>query len=203
MKRIRTFIVYLCFFIFGSGAAVINFIVFPVCKILFKGQRLIDFYDNTIHKSWKFFTWILIVTGLIRLHIKDIERIKNIKNKVIVSTHPSLVDVVILIGLIPKTTCFVKKKLLENPLLKNILNSIFITSDIEIEEFKIETKKMLDEGYNIIIFPTGTRYKYDGHLKLKKGAALIAANAKKNIVPIKITNDYDFLFSNKPVSDVG
>ena len=35
-------------------------------------------------------------------------------------------------------------------------------------------------------------------LKIKKGASLIALNANKNIVPIRIFDDTDFLFINQP-----
>ena len=57
---------------------------------------------------------------------------------------------------------------------------------------------MLDRGFNVIIFPSGIRHRKNEYPKIKKGASLIALNANKNIVPIRIFDDTDFLFINQP-----
>ena len=63
---------------------------------------------------------------------------------------------------------------------------------------KSESKKMLDRGFNVIIFPSGIRHRRDEFPKIRKGASLVALNAGKNIVPIKMFSDRDFLFINQP-----
>ena len=73
----------------------------------------------------------MMILGLFKLDIKNLSKIKN---KVIVATHPSFIDIVILIAFIPRSTCFVKKELAHNPILKNLVNSIFITNEVELEE---------------------------------------------------------------------
>ena len=112
----------------------------------------------------------------------DVKKLEKIENKVIVSTHPSFIDIVILIALIPRSTCFVKKELAHNPILKNLVTSIFITNEVELDELKSESKKMLDRGFNVIIFPSGIRHRRDEFPKIRKGASLVALNAGKNIV---------------------
>ena len=57
---------------------------------------------------------------------------------------------------------------------------------------------MLDMGFNVIIFPSGIRHRKNEYPKIKKGASLVALNAEKNIVPIRIFSDSDFLFINQP-----
>ena len=85
----------------------------------------------------------------------------NLSGKIIVASHPTFIDIVILIGLIPNSTCLAKKDTLKNPLFRNIVKSIYIINDIDLDDFKTETDKFLKEGFNIIIFPTGTRTKPD------------------------------------------
>ena len=143
----------------------------------------------------------MMLLGLFKLDIKNLEDLKKIKNKVIVATHPSFIDIVILIGLIPRSTCFVKKELGQKLILKNIINSIFITNDVELEELKVQSKKMLDMGFNVIIFPSGIRHRKNEFPKIKKGASLVALNANKNVVPIRFFADGEFLFINKPFYD--
>lgn len=189
MKYIRSFVAIVCFGIFGIGAAILNFLLFPFIK----NNKILC--SDIIHALWKFFVHFLMFLRLFKL---DIKRLEKIENKVIVSTHPSFIDIVILIALIPRSTCFVKKELAHNPILKNLVTSIFITNEVELEELKSESKKMLDAGFNVIIFPSGVRHRRNEFPKIKKGASLIALNADKNIVPIRFFADRDFLFIGQP-----
>ena len=189
MKYIRSILAVFCFFIFGIGAVILNFLLFPFIK---NNKELCS---DIIHYTWKFFVNLMMWLKLFRL---DIKKLGKIKNKVIVSTHPSFIDIVILIALIPRSTCFVKKELAHNPILKNLVTSIFITNEVELEELKSESKKMLDRGFNVIIFLSGIRHRRDEFPKIRKGASLVALNAGKNIVPVRMFSDRDFLFINQP-----
>lgn len=189
MKYIRSILAVFCFFIFGIGAVILNFLLFPFIK---NNKELCS---DIIHYTWKFFVNLMMWLKLFRL---DIKKLGKIKNKVIVSTHPSFIDIVILIALIPRSTCFVKKELAYNPILKNLVTSIFITNEVELDELKAESKKMLDRGFNVIIFPSGIRHRRDEFPKIRKGASLVALNAGKNVVPIRMFSDRDFLFINQP-----
>ena len=189
MKYIRSILAVFCFFIFGIGAVILNFLLFPFIK---NNKELCS---DIIHYTWKFFVNLMMWLKLFRM---DIKKLGKIKNKVIVSTHPSFIDIVILIALIPRSTCFVKKELAHNPILKNLVTSIFITNEVELEELKSESKKMLDRGFNVIIFPSGIRHRRDEFPKIRKGASLVALNAGKNIVPVRMFSDRDFLFINQP-----
>ena len=194
MKYFRSFLAVICFGIFGLGSILVNFLLFPFI------QNNKELCSDIIRYLWKFFTNLLIFLRLIKL---DIKRLDKIENKVIVATHPSFIDIVILMSLIPKSTCFVKKELTSNPILKNIISSIFVPNDMEIEDLEEKSKRILDKGFNLIIFPTGIRHRKNEYPKIKKGAALAALTAEKNIVPIKIHTDDDFLFINQPFYAVG
>lgn len=189
MKYIRSFLTIICFTIFGIGAMILNFLLFPFIK---NNKKLCS---DIIHFLWKTFVYFMIFIGLIKLDIKKLEKIEN---KIIVATHPSFIDIVILIALIPRSTCFVKKELAYNPILKNLVTSIFITNEVELDELKTESKKMLDCGFNVIIFPSGIRHRRNEFPKIRKGASLVALNARKNIVPIRFFSNADFLFINQP-----
>lgn len=189
MKYIRSIFAVFCFFIFGIGAVILNFLLFPFIK---NNKELCS---DIIHNTWRFFVNLMMFLKLFRL---DVKKLKKIENKVIVSTHPSFIDIVILIALIPRSTCFVKKELAYNPILKNLVTSIFITNEVELDELKSESKKMLDRGFNVIIFPSGIRHRRDEFPKIRKGASLVALNSGKNIVPVKMFSDRDFLFINQP-----
>ena len=203
IKIIRSFLVLLSFFIFGIGAVILNFTLFPLAKFFIKDKNLLYFYSDVIHSTWAWFVKLIISFGIMNLNIEDLAKIKQIKNKVIVSTHPSFIDIVILIGLIPRTTCIVKSALAQNLILSNLVSSIFILEDETLDNMKNHTKKMLDNGFNVVIFPSGIRHRKNEYPKIHKGAATIAMNAKANIVALKLYTDFDFLFINQPIYEAG
>lgn len=204
MKVIRSLLMIISFSIFGIGSLVIGFFLFPCVKIFIKkdSERL-NIYSNIVHCVWQFFVKFLQITGIIKLEIEDINRLKNIKNSIVVSTHPSYIDVVILISLIPKTTCFVAPRLTENKFFKRIVESIFLISGKPLDELQKDAEKMIDEGFNILIFPSGIRHKKNEYPKIRKGASLIALNSKRNIYPVVMYTDFDFLQIGQPFYDAG
>lgn len=203
MKFVRAILVILGFICFGIGAFIIGAVLFPIVKLVSNKDNQKKRYAKIIHNAWKFFIKHLEFIGIIKLNIKDKEKLFSIRNKVIVATHPSFIDVVILGGLIPNSICFAKKELLNNFFMKNIVESICIPNGLELDDMQKVTKNFLDKGYNIIIFPAGGRHKKEEQPKIRKGAALVAINANKNIVPIQMYTDYDFLQIGQPIYDAG
>lgn len=203
IKIFRSILVLFSFAIFGLGALFLNYLVFPLVKNVIKGENLLYFYSDTIHQTWKWFVKTLIALKIIKIDVKNIEKIKSIQQKIIVATHPSFIDILILIAIIPRTTCIVKYSLSKNPILFNLVNSIFIMEDESLDKLKNHSKKMIEKGFNVVIFPMGIRHRRNEFPKIKKGAATIAINAECNIVTLKYYTDYDFLFINQPIYKAG
>lgn len=201
MRIIRGFIVLIQMIIFALGALCIGLFIIPISAIFFKDVSHRKFCANVVHKSWKIFTIVMQKFGSIK--VETIGEYENIKGKVIVANHPSLIDIVLLIGLIPNSLCLAKKELLKNPVMYKIVKCLYIINDIDLDEFKEETKNALNNGFNIIIFPTGTRTLPNEEIKLHKGAAQIAINAKTDIITISIDTDYSLLRKNHFPLDCG
>ena len=203
IKLIRSLLVCLFFIIFGLGALVIRYFVFPVQNIFIKST---DFnklkYSETLQKSWYFMILLLKISKIIKINA-DVEKLKNIKNKIIVSTHPSFLDIVILISIIPHSTCFVAQKLTKNPFFRGIVKLLFIPEGQNSEKWTADACEILDNEMNIIIFPMGGRHKQNETPKIRRGASLLALKSKKNIIALKIDSNSDFLRSHKPFYEAG
>ncbi|MBQ3641071.1 1-acyl-sn-glycerol-3-phosphate acyltransferase [bacterium] len=180
--------------LFAFGALFINFFIFPFQKNNFQKYKMLN-------KSWKFYINLISWLKIIKVNVEEIDKIQNIKNSIIVSTHPSLLDVVVIMSLIPNTTCFVAEKLARNPFYKGIVNRLFI---IEGEEnWTDKAVKKLNEGINVLIFPMGSRHKKNEHPRIHRGAASLAYMSKTDIEIINIEISNDFLQKNTPVYDTG
>ena len=200
IRFIRGFLVILLFIIFGIGSLILSFILIPVGGIFIKGREKREYFSHFIHKLWAWYTDVLISVGLIKIEKNNVEQMKG---KIIVATHPSFIDIVILIGIYDNSLCLVKKEILNNFFMKNIVKNVYIPNNVELDEFKDICKAALDDGYNIVIFPTGTRTVEGEDLKIHKGAAALQIAAGADIIPVKIECDYPFLQKGKPVYDAG
>ena len=200
IRFIRGLIVIMLFAFFGAGSLILSFILIPVGGIFIKGRKKREYFSHFIHKLWAWYTGVLISVGLIKIEKNNVEQMKG---KIIVATHPSFIDIVILIGIYDNSLCLAKKEILNNFFMKNIVKNVYIPNNVELDEFKDICKAALDDGYNIVIFPTGTRTVEGEDLKIHKGAAALQIAAGADIIPIKIECDYPFLQKNRPVYDAG
>lgn len=197
IKRIiRSILSVSLFIFFGFSTIFVRYFIMSFNKDEMKNYEILQ-------KSFKFFIWLLIKLKILKLDTNDLEKIKNIKNSIIVSTHPSFIDIVIYISIIPYTTCFAAERLANNPILKGMVKLLFILEGQPLDIWIDDACKMLDKGLNVIIFPMGIRHRKNETPKIRRGASLLAQKSGKNIVMLDLHTSYDFLFINQPFYEVG
>ncbi len=200
MKFVRMLFVIIDMSIFAAGALFIGVVIFPLLSLFIKGKKRREYFSAIIYYSWKLFIRIMEITGEIRVNING--DLSAIKGKIVAASHPSLIDIILLIGNMPKSLCIAKKEILKNPFMRNIVKSLYIVND-DPEVFQKNAKEALQDGYNIVIFPTGTRTLPDENLKIHKGAAQLAITSGVNIIPVTIETDYPFLIKHHSPFDTG
>lgn len=201
VRFFRAIAVLICVIIFGAGSCLLSFVLFPLGILFVPAGRRRKYFTAVVHYSWKLFTVIIQKAGCVRVTFTgDFE---NIKGKIIVASHPSFIDIVLLIGKIPNSVCIAKQGLLKNPIMRNIVKNAYIVNGGDTEQFIKDAKSFLDDGFNVVIFPTGTRTKKGEDIKIHKGAAQLAIASNIDIIPVKIDCDYDFLQKNKSMLDAG
>ncbi len=212
IRFIRGFGVVLLFTIFGICSFFLGFVVLPMWQIFMKfeksenslssndskDKKKREKFSRLIHKLWHFYTNLFVKLGLIKIDLNNVEQVRG---KIIVSTHPTFIDIMILIGIYDNSLCLAKKELLNNIFLKNIIKNVYIPNNVELEEFKKISTEVLNDGYNIIIFPTGTRTVEGEDLKIHKGAAALQIESGADIIPIILKCDYPFLQKGQPIYD--
>ena len=201
MRIYRGLLVLLEMILFALGALYIGCVLFPLLSLKYKGKERRKKFARIIKISWKFFISVMENSKEIKVHIDG--KLSDIKGKVVVASHPSFIDIILLIGNMPASLCLAKKDLLKNPVMRNIVKSLYIINDVEPEEFKKSAVEALNDGYNIIIFPTGTRTLPGEDVKIHKGAAQIAIAAGVDIIPVRIETDFPFLIKNHFPLDAG
>ena len=204
MKRfVRSCLSGFCFSIFGIGGLVAGTLIapFPLLFCNKKNQRRI--LSGTVHYLWKFFVGLMCILKLISVKTRNKRELEKLRGNIVVSNHPSLIDVVILVSIIPRSICVVKGSLFQNFFVKFLIRHIYLSNSMQPDEFMNQATDCLNNGYNIIIFPEGTRTIKNKPIHLHRGFAYLHLYSKHDIQPIHIKNTPHILGKHCKWYDVG
>jgi 1-acyl-sn-glycerol-3-phosphate acyltransferase len=167
----------LCFLIFGLGGLVLGLIVFPILRLLpGTGAEHRSRALRTIQGSMRAFINVMRAVGVLTYEFTGLERLGR-PGQVIVANHPSLIDVVFLIGFTSGSSCVVKQALWRNPFTRGPVIAVGYVSNSPTDLMIENACRALEHGQSVIIFPEGTRTKPGQPLQFHRGAATIAIRA--------------------------
>lgn len=182
----RVFAKWLSFFFFGLCSVFGGILILPAMRLFLhpkerfqkQGRRFVSSY-------FRFFISFMHFLGIVNFEPDNRKNYCNLTSKVIVANHPSLLDVVMIISLIPNADCIVNNYLKRN-ILTSVVRHLFIINSDDLNSTISACTESLKLGNCLIIFPEGTRTPRSGKIIFKKGAARIALNFGCNIVPVHI-----------------
>ena len=174
--------------VFGIGAVLLGLIVFPLLRlVVHPKERFKKTARHFVSLTFRFFWGMLAFLHLAKISIDKEEKKKlcKLKSTIIVANHPSILDVVAIISLVPNTDCIVNGSLSKG-IFALVIKELYIVNSLGWEEMCALSKDSLNAGANLIIFPEGTRTPRHGKNLYKRGASRIALNCQKPILPIYI-----------------
>ncbi|MBQ0039739.1 MAG: 1-acyl-sn-glycerol-3-phosphate acyltransferase [Treponema sp.] len=185
----------------GTGAIILAIIVFPLLKIfVHPKEKFRNKAQRFVSAGFRFFMKLLDVSGIVKILIdkETKEKLFNLHSKIVVANHPSILDTVIMITLIPNATVIASQKYEHGPL-GGVIRACYIINSLDFDELCDRCRETLSYGSNVIIFPEGTRTPRHGHNQYKKGAARIARATKSDILPFFLGGSDKFgLGKNNP-----
>lgn len=177
-----------CFALFGLGGLALALTVLPLARFSSRDPNEKNRRARAVtHLVFRFFIWQMRFVGVISVDVRHAERLKQSAGKLVVANHPSLIDVVLLISLLPKANCIVKPDLWKNPFLKGVVSATgYVSSNRSSSDLLNDCGSTLQNGYSLIVFPEGTRTLDDRALTFQRGAANIAVRCGVDVVPVTI-----------------
>jgi 1-acyl-sn-glycerol-3-phosphate acyltransferase len=120
---------------------------------------------------------------------------------VIICNHPTLVDVTSLVSLFPNVVAVARSGLANNPLFRwGARKCGFVPAG---KTFLAECEERLRMGFDVLIFPEGTRTPFGGPINhFHRGAFELAARAHAPLVVVKLTCVPSVLSKNLPIHKV-
>lgn len=175
-----------CFALFGTGAVLVWGILFPLFSVfLGRGAVRKRRARRLMSEVFRLFIAVMRGTGLLTYEVRHAERLEQ-AGCLLVSNHPSLIDVVLLISMLRNATCVVKPALLRNPFMRAPIKAMDYLCGEDPEILLERCAEELRAGSTLIVFPEGTRTRVAGTRPFQRGAANIALKAEAPILPVYI-----------------
>ena len=179
------------FAVFSVGGLLMAVCLFPLVAVTApdlatKNSRT----RRLIHASFRGFVGLLSVLGVIEFNTTGRERLQACRGEIIIANHPSLLDVVLLMSLLPEAQCVVKHQLWSSRFLGSVVRGAgYIRNDIPAEQMIEQCRLEFDQGRNMVLFPEGTRTVPGKPIKFQRGFANIATlcGADLQLITIRCT----------------
>lgn len=184
----RLFATGICFATFFVAGTLITLILVPLSLLLPLGPRRrrrwgLAFVRNCFHTFFRYCRfWRLVNT----FEVVGREHIPKDPSLIIVN-HPSLIDVVIVLGMVPGCNCLVKKALFNTIAMGGVLRAAGLIPNDAGTAFIERAQDCFEEGYSLMVFPEGTRSPIGGLRKFSRGAAQVALRTGVPVVKVLVT----------------
>lgn len=177
----------LSFLAFGLGGVLFGLLVFPALNLgvrdLARRRRLAR---RLVQRSFAFHIELMRLLGVLTYEIRGRERLQR-EGLLVLANHPTLIDVVFLISLLPNADCVVKPALARNPFTRGPVRAASYVHSDEGAGLVEDCIAAVRRGGNLVIFPEGTRSCRNSPPRLRRGAANIAVRGGLDITPVRIS----------------
>jgi 1-acyl-sn-glycerol-3-phosphate acyltransferase len=176
------------FSLFGIGGLFLGLILFPCVHLLSSGRMVAERRcQYLVHLSFGRFIWLMKSLGVLSYETTGRDKLDQPGANLVIANHPSLIDIVFIISMLPECHCVVKKRAWSNPFIAGIMWATGYIPNNDPDLFIAKCVQVLRAGKRLVVFPEGTRTVPGQPMKLKRGAASIAVKSRQPFLPIVIT----------------
>jgi 1-acyl-sn-glycerol-3-phosphate acyltransferase len=177
----------LSFLAFGLGGLVLRLGVIPSLQWAVRDpERRKQRIRRLVQRSFAAHVELMRRLGVLTYEIRGRERLQR-NGLLILANHPTLIDVVFLVSLLPNADCVVKSAVARNPFMRGPVRAAGYVSNEDGAGLVDDCIAAVRAGGNLVIFPEGTRTTPGQPLRLQRGAANIAVRGRLNITPVRLT----------------
>lgn len=206
-RALRTVLVASAFALFWGVAFVLAWLVFPLVALVQRDEvKRIRRCQRMLVGCFRFFHGYMRALKLFDARLSfQVPRGNYTGPLVLVSNHTTLVDVTVILTVLPHTCCIVNPLYYNNPLigraarLAGFIEGRSRAGDKTAPEV---AQKRLAQGFDVLVFPEGTRSPPGGLLPFHRGAFEIARRAKVPVAPLLLRCTPSALTKGQPISQL-
>lgn len=182
-RQIRTGI---AFAVFGLAGLVFTPLVLPALCLSARSPAEAKRRAQWMVSLWfRVFAHLMRLLGLIRWEITGASRLLP-RGQLIIANHPTLIDVVLLLGYVPRVDCIVKEALFRNVFMRQPVTWAGYISNSSATQLVADCAATLKAGNSLMIFPEGTRSVPGQPIRIPHAAARIALESLAPVLPVSI-----------------
>ena len=180
--------------LFVVGSIILSSLAFILSFIPYRNKTFKPLLHLLIQKT----SWLIVyVATNVKKKKFNPENINFKKPSIIIANHQSFVDILQMLMLNPKIILVVKDWVYYSPVFGKVIRFLgFVTISDGINKNMLSIKKLIDNGYSIMIFPEGSRSETAKLGRFHKGAFLISEKLKLDITPILLHGYGDAIRKN-------
>jgi 1-acyl-sn-glycerol-3-phosphate acyltransferase len=175
-----------CFTVFGVGAIVVGSLIIPVARLLTRDpERRQEVSRSIIRGGMRAFWRTMLVLRLFRCEVRGLEHLLA-DRILIIANHPTLIDAVLLLGLVDDAVVVAKRALAENPVTGPAVTAAGYIVNVDGPALVADAARTFARKGRVLVFPESTRTPPGGPVRLQRGAANIAVRTGCRVVVVTI-----------------
>ncbi len=175
---------------FGLMAPVLGLVAFQVAQT--RSRDALDRelrMQRIVHRAARVFMRLINTLGAVKSVGHGVERLREAGPQVVVANHPTLIDVLALLALMPQADLVVSVERANNLFLRRLIQACgYLRNDGGLATVT-ECVDRIRAGRSLIVFPEGTRSPKHGLHRFHRGAAHIALRVPCDLLPVVIICD--------------
>ena len=172
---------------FGVGGLVLALVVFPALRLATGSRKDVQRRCRyAIHLGFRLFLWAAEAFGVLSCEVRHRERLHDLRGKLVIANHPSLIDVILLISRIPNAHCVVKEGVWRNPFLGLVVRAAGYLPNTRADAVLDSVVGLLRSGETVVLFPEGTRTPRGKVPVVRRGTAIILLRSNRPSVPVHL-----------------
>jgi len=165
------------FTLFGIGGLVLGYLVFPVVSLASGShEKATQRVRKLVQLGFRSFVSFMRISGVLTWEIEG-EELLAPAGKLIVANHPSLIDIVFLIAMLPNASCIIKPDIANGFFTRGAVRRAGYVSNNSPDQLLNDCAMALQSGASLVVFPEGTRSPREMPGRFQRGAAYIYLKA--------------------------
>jgi 1-acyl-sn-glycerol-3-phosphate acyltransferase len=175
------------FALFGVLGGALGLTLYPAVRYCAPDPHVGELrVQRLVHWTFRGFSRVMKLLRVAKVRVLGAEGLLRPGALLIVANHPTLLDVVMLGGLLPQLDCVVKREAWSNPFMRGVVRSAGYIPNDPGEAVLDACCERLRQGRHVLMFPEGTRSPKGGLGPFQRGAAHVAIASGATVLPVVI-----------------
>lgn len=190
------------FSVFGILGLLLAATAFPLLRVAVRDRVQREFHNQKlIHWIFRLFVRLMVAVGVLEVTVRNGDEMAR-PGQLVIANHPTLIDIVLLVSLMPQADCVVKREAWSNPFMRGAISATGYLPNDAGDKLIDACVERLRAGRSLVLFPEGTRSPKGSIGPFQRGFAHVALESGVPLRAVVIRCEPPTLLRGQPWYDV-